>query len=475
MNFELLSSVVEELSFLITGARVERVYQGIGGGMYIVLNRDRKKFILLLSPDRTLPRLHLVSEKTAASSSPHTFVLYLRSHLAGTRVSKIALMNQDRLVEIRFNAPDAEYRLVFELFGASANIILTDSSLKILAVFYQSMVAEHAVRLLIPGLVYTLPEKKAIRKSGKSLRVDEALPKSLANSSLNRNAETFYQRLKEQKELVSHRMELSSCIRKGLSKTERRISALSKDLDSTDRAEEYKQAGNLVLANLNRLKTGMEQVDLIGYDGHTVAVSLDPKLSPSRNADRFFRKYKKAKTGHDIIPQRLQQAEDEESYLKSLQSQLEQAEEDDFINIRSSLVAKGYLKRRGKEKGKARAEPGSPGYRTIIFRAWEILVGKGAKGNDYITTRIARPDDLWLHAEGMPGSHVLVKNPKRIEVPADVLVKAAALAAFYSKGKTAGKVAVTYTRAGLVKKPRGAKPGLVTLKERKSIMVRPEE
>jgi predicted ribosome quality control (RQC) complex YloA/Tae2 family protein len=102
-------------------------------------------------------------------------------------------------------------------------------------------------------------------------------------------------------------------------------------------------------------------------------------------------------------------------------------------------------------------------------------VGKSASGNDHITTKLARPDDLWLHAEGMPGSHVLVRNPGRADIPQDVFMKAAALAAFYSKGRKAAKVPVTYARARFVKKPKGAKPGLVTLSKRNTVMAVPEE
>ncbi len=472
MNFEFFSRVVDELALLLPGARLERVYQGEEGGVYFLLRRERKDYILLLAPKRTMPRMHLVTAKPASKPAPHPFVLFLRSHLTGVRVQSIAQLNQDRVAEVRFAKAGVEYRLVFELFGSSANLILTDTTSKILAVYYPSALSENAVRTLMPGLAYVLPEKRNLLLSG-AVRDPASQAVSGDALSANREAELFYEHQQEQRGIASLRTELSSPIRKALSKIERRVAALSGDLQSADQTEKYRQAGDLVLANLDRLKTGMEQVDLVGYDGLSVAVRLDPKLSPARNADRFFRKYKKAKAGHTIITQRLRQAEEEASYLKSLQSSVEQAQEQsDFVAVHSALVAKGYLKSRGREK--ILALPATP-YRTVLFHEWEILVGKGAKGNDHITTKLARPDDLWLHAEGMPGSHVLVKNPKKTEIPADVLVKAASLAAYYSKGKAGGKVSVTYTRAGLVKKPKGAKPGLVTLTERKSIVVRPEE
>src|SRR3990172_3045059 len=133
MNFQLLSQVVEELAALITTARVERVYQGADGALVFILGRDRRKFNLLISPDRSLPRMHLVTAKPLAGDAPHSFALYLRSHLPGTRVRHIALANQDRIVEIRFSGPDREYCLVSELFGHAANLIFTDSSSTILS------------------------------------------------------------------------------------------------------------------------------------------------------------------------------------------------------------------------------------------------------------------------------------------------------------------------------------------------------
>jgi predicted ribosome quality control (RQC) complex YloA/Tae2 family protein len=254
------------------------------------------------------------------------------------------------------------------------------------------------------------------------------------------------------------------------------MNALSGDLQSADRVDEYRQAGDLVLAHLKELRTGMERAVLTGYDGRTVAVTLDPKRSPSGNAEFYFKKYKKARKGRDIIAARLKQSADQASYLKSLLSDVEQARDvDALMSVRSGLVAQGRLETKTVPNKKPRQGTASAAIRKISFNGWEILVGRSAAGNDHLTMKMARPDDLWLHAEGMPGSHVLIRNPNAVGIPPEVLLKAAALAAFHSKGRSAGKVPVTYTRAGLVKKPKGAKPGLVTLRERKSLMVKPED
>lgn len=479
MDFQLLQKVVAELSSLIIGARVDRVYQGSGGELYLVLHQRRRNVVLLISPDRSLPRLHLVSAKPAA----HTlqgFSLYLKSHISGAMVTDISLLNQDRIAEISFSRAGAEYRLVLELFSSSANLILTDETRTILSVYYPLAFAEHVRRPLVPGLKYVAPAKRPYIAvpAGEMLNPPEgdSFTRDGADLSFNRTAEVYFGHLIEQKQAAALHSHLSSVIRQALLKTERRITALSEDLHSADRADEHKQAGELILTNLRQLATGMECAKLAAYDGRIITVKLDPHRSPVQNAERHFRKYKKAKAGREIITTRMQQSREEANYLKSILSDIELVfDQDTLVRIRSELIAQGYLVQHKKGAIKGSSEPRFEPFRKFLYRGWEVLVGKSASGNDYVTTKLARPDDLWLHAEGMPGSHVLVRNPGRADIPQDVFMKAAALAAFYSRGRQAAKVPVTYTRARFVKKPKGAKPGLVTLSERNTIMVVPEE
>lgn len=470
MDFPVLSSVVEELSVLLAGARVDRVYQGADAGLYVIFIRNGHNHILLLSPDRAMPRLHLVTVKPAADKSPHGFILYLRSHLSGTMVSRISLLNQDRIVEIRFTGSGKEYCLIFELFGPAANLMLADPSKKILAVYFPVPPSEQTARTLLPGFTYMVPEKKKIHTAAYDT------PGVAVNDTLspNRAAELYYAGLIEQQRIVSLRNELAALLKKTLLRGERLVNALSKERHSAERIEEYRQMGDLILANLHTVKAGTEHAELLGYDGKTVMVTLDPKRSMARNAEAYFKRYKKAKAGKSIIATRLRQAEDEVLYVTSLLPALDQTSNySDLRNLRSELDSRGYG--RSATRGKKPADALSLPFKKIVFNGWEILVGKNAAGNDYITTKLARPDDLWLHAEGLPGSHILVRNPGSRDIPPAVLLKAAAIAAYYSKGRDSGTVSVTFTRAGFVRKPKGAKPGLVMLSERKSLMVKPED
>jgi predicted ribosome quality control (RQC) complex YloA/Tae2 family protein len=479
MDLQTLSSVIDELSNLLTGARVERVYEGAGRTLYVQLRRERNHYTLLLSPDRSLPRLHLVTKKTAAVASPNGFSLYLRSHAAGARITKVSLLNRDRVAEIRFSREGEAYCLLFELTGPGANILITDEALKILAVYYPIPFGDSVKRPMTPGIQYVPLEKRSPSTQFKISSVDRQSDQEpglkVGPLGANREAEVFFDQLVHKRDLDSFRTRLRALVKKTLSKTERRVEALSVDLEGAGQAEEYRRAGDLILANLHFLERGREQAELKGQDGEPIFLRLDPKRSPAGNAELYFKKYKKAKKGREIIAARLKQAGEEASRLRSFLSGLEDADTSDALMlIQSDLVANGYLPGEAKRKSKQRSSPAAP-FRKIEYQGWDILVGRSAAGNDYLTTKIAGPRDLWLHAEGLPGSHVLIKNPEARDIPPEVFSKAASLAAFHSKGKTAGKVAVTFTLAGQVKKPKGAKPGLVTLKERKTIMAVPRE
>ena len=471
MEYTVLVRVVKELTQHLAGARVERVYQG-SEGILIVLSHAAARSVLLISPDRAMPRLHLVSEKPPAIETAHPFVLYLRSHVSGARIVSIEVLDQDRIVALRLRQMKEEYRLLFELFGGSANLFLLNASNTILSTYHPIHLIDHAERSFCIGMTYHPPVTRPLQQPETPCASEPAAQAV----SVNREVELHYAALSEKRSNNALRLEIASCLKKAIAKTEKLVAALTADLAHARRLSEYKQAGDLILANLKELRTGMARAELAGYDGMRVAVDLDPKRSPSRNAEMYFKKYKKAKTGLDVIARRLHRTEEETVLLRSLHTQLETAQSlDDLNDLRRELAVRGYMRARRGETPDALTKAKPQPYRTVLFQGWEILIGRNAAGNDHLSTKVARSDDLWLHAEGMPGSHVLVRNPGKGEVPHDVLLKAASLAAYHSKGRTAAKVSVTYTRAGLVKKPKGAKSGLVTLSERKSVMVRPAE
>ena len=469
MHYDLLTAVVKELALLLRGARLDRVIPSADNCFFLVFRKNGKNFFLLISLQRWLPCLHLVSAKPPATSNPHPLVLMLRSRLIGSRLAYIGLANEDRVVEMRFLKDTGEHRLIFELTGSSTNLILTDGAQHIIMLYYPVSVSMQAHRVLAPGIQYVLPHKMAPSISLKTEHGDGTV------GSANRAAELCYEHLLERRHLEVLRSQLRSAAGKAMAKATRRRFMITEDLQASLRADEYRQKGDLILANLSKLKPGMEYANLVNNEGTLIRVQLDPKRTPVQNAEQYFGKSKKAKKGFPILTQRLLETEEAISRIESLLTTIDQAE--DIASLRfveSALIDFGIMKQ-GREAKRKTDRGSAAAVRTIHIQGWDILVGRSAAGNDYLSTKLAQPHDLWLHAEGLPGSHILVKNPKKADIPHDILIKAASLAAFYSKGKGAGKVPVTYTEAKYVRKPKGAKPGLVTLSQRETIMVVPTE
>ena len=474
MDLALLEKVVEELAVLLPGSRVDKVIQGNDDRLFLILHKPKKHYFLLLSPERTAPRIHLVTGKPAGVKTPTGFSLALRKHLIGNRLKSIGIVGRDRVVELQFSGHGGTERLIFELMGA-ANLILTDDSHVILSAHHPVPPEAKHGRPVMPGMTYVFPEARERRSTekhdGLSLPGPDENP---AGAPKNKAVEAWFDRTSRERESLLLRTRLTSVVRTALARAGRRRLAVEKDVAGAERAEDYRIAGELILANKQLLSKGQESAELTGYDVKTITVMLDPARTPAGNAERYFRRYKKARAGLSVMQERLREAGEEIGFLDSVRKDLESLGEDRdaLAGIRSLLALRGYIRDEPGSAVAARTPTAQP-YRSIVHEGWTILVGKSAAGNDYIT-RLARPDDLWLHAEGMPGSHVVVRNPEKRDIPDAVLRRAAGLAAYHSKGKGSSRVPVAYTRAANVKKPKGAPPGLVTLTSRKTVMAAPE-
>ncbi len=466
---------MDELANILPGAKVDKVVQGSDDSLLLVLHQTKKNYYLLLSPDRSLPRMHLISRKPAGTGAPGGFSLYLRKHLTGSRVQGIRILDRDRVVELQFTGPHGPSLLILELTGSVTNLLLTDASRTILSVLHPVPPGDRVKRPFLPGLTYLPPEKRPRTATATSGCVTVApLEGSEGIAPVNRAVEAWYEQTIAERDVSSLRQQLASVIKRAAARVERRLDAVSGDVAGAERGDDYRVAGDLLLANKHRITKGQEHAELPGYDGKPVSIPLDPARSPAENASRYFQRYKKAKAGLAMMRERLAEAREETAFLRTVREDLEAAEDrEELLAVRSLLAQRGYVRDAAGRTAGTRAAA-SPPFRTIEHEGWHILVGKSSAGNDYITMKLARPDDLWLHAEGMPGSHVVVRNPGKRDIPEGVLRKAASLAAYYSKGKSSAKVPVAYTRAALVKKPKGAAQGTVVLTGRRTIMAVPE-
>ncbi|MCK4224015.1 MAG: NFACT family protein [candidate division Zixibacteria bacterium] len=271
---------------------------------------------------------------------------------------------------------------------------------------------------------------------------------------------------------------LSLIVRRALKKLKEKEEKIDEDFQQAERFEQYKRFGELLMMNKEAIKKGQSSVkltDIFDPVHPTVEIPLDPKFSAIRNAQRYFKKYKKAKDALSIIKKRRSETKNKIAHLEKIFKQLEKPDERfDLEETRQSLNRLGFL-RETKPQARKKKERKLLPRRFLTESGTEIYVGRNNKENDYLTFKFARPNDLWFHTQDVPGSHVLLRRKAKKTEPSSLEIKQAAkVAAYFSKAKGEKKVAVIYTQAKYVRKPKGGKPGLALVEKEKTMVVEPE-
>jgi len=260
-------------------------------------------------------------------------------------------------------------------------------------------------------------------------------------------------------------------------KNGRKLQVRLQEYQKAGNYEKYRLYGELLTANLYRLNENTEKITLENFydpDLKQVEVKLNPYISPSENAQRFFKIYNKKKRVIKNLSKQIQKTKDEIEYLESLLYNIEKCTDyAELVEIKKELLKGEYIKPSNKKKKEKASPPSSP-LHFVSADGFDIYVGKNNYQNDYLTLKFASKNDLWLHTKNIPGSHVIIKSEGR-KIPDTTLDEAALLAAYYSKGKHSGNVPVDYTYVKHVSKPSGAKPGMVIYRENKTLFVTPEK
>ncbi len=285
----------------------------------------------------------------------------------------------------------------------------------------------------------------------------------------------FYEGREQAERVRQKGQDLLKTVTNARDRVRRKIALQEKEYAQTQDRDQLRICGELITANLYRMERGASKVTVENYyepDCPAVEIRLDPRLSPQENGARYFKQYNKAKTAEKILTEQLRLGREELTYLESVLQQLQQAEaEQDFNDIRAELTEGGYIRNRGKKQtgfqraSKPREFRSSAGLR--------ILVGRSNQQNDRLTTKVAGPRDIWLHTQKIHGSHVILCTDGA-QPDEQSLWEAAVLAAYYSQGRESSKVPVDYTPVRYVKKPAGAKPGMVTYTTYQTMFVTPE-
>lgn len=289
----------------------------------------------------------------------------------------------------------------------------------------------------------------------------------------------FFEKKGQAERMARRAADLHKTVVNARDRLARKLAAQQKELDATQNRAQYKRMGEMITANLYQLTKGMNKAQVVDYYDETcptVEIALDVRLTPQQNAQRYFKLYAKAKTAEEVLTEQLRQGRGDLEYLESVLVLLDEAEsERDLAQLREELTQTGVLSARQGRGKKQRAKPAAA--KPFYYRTsdgFAVFAGKNNLQNDLLTLKTALKSDIWFHTQKIHGSHVILVSDGR--TPTDrAMTEAAMIAAYHSKARHSSRVPVDYTPVRQVKKPAGAKPGMVIYHVYQTAYVTPDE
>ncbi len=306
------------------------------------------------------------------------------------------------------------------------------------------------------------------------LTVLESTYTSFTYESISSVCSEYFEGRASSNRIKQKSMDIHKAVSSGMDKLLLKKQRLNEDILKAENSEDYRLYGELLTASLHTVKEGRNSAEVLNYyTGETINIPLDPRFTATQNAQRYFKKYGKAKTAITEKNLQLKDTEEEITYLDSVLTFIEDARTvDDLEDIRAELVENGFLKKRNSKEKDRKLKFKPIEYFTTSGK--RILVGRNNKENDILTFKTASSRDIWMHTKDIPGSHVILFTEGQ-EATAEEIFETAAIAALHSKAKLSSQVPVDYVNVKYVKKPSGSKPGFVVFTHNNTVYVTPGE
>lgn len=522
-----LAALAYELRSALLGSRVDKVYQP--GRQTVVLGlhtpKSNEKLLLCAEPGQARAQITYVNRENPAQ--PPVFCMLLRKHLTGARLVSIEQPSGERILTFVFDCVNdlgdsVRRHLRLEAMGSQTNLMLTDEEDRILSCT-RRVEGDLAAgkRAVMPGLFYRLPDphpglppllrrelefrdKDPERESARLLEAigeGDYTPTALVEDGAFKDftflpilqygprvesrgyesfgllLDDFYANRSQSQREDPRGAELLKAVRSLRERTARKVANQTRELGQARDREGLRVRGDLLMSNLHRLEKGMASATLENYydpAGGSLEVKLDPLLTPQQNAAKYYKDYAKAKTAEEMLAAQIEKGAEELTYLDSVLESLALAEgERDLLEIRAELEQGGWLRRQKNAKKVMKTQSRPLEFTTTA--GLRVLVGKNNTQNDRLTTKLADKSDLWFHVQKTHGAHVILCLQGGQADPQSVL-EAAQLAAWYSQAREGGaKTEVDYTPVKYVKKPGGAKPGMVVYTTYQTLLVEPKK
>lgn len=558
----------------LIGGRVDKIHQPSREEILLTIRTREGAFRLLFNTGAGNARVHVTTAEIENPKTPPMFCMLMRKHLSSGKLMDIRQDGFERILYFDFDSANemgdiCRFTLAIEIMGRHSNLILINSENKIVDSIKRVGQDMSSVRMILPGMTYTLPPKeqrfslidnesseicngvkdypkytlpKALMKviegispvfareaefytakgeelvvenmtdehfdrlnffikktasdlkSGENkytvLRTKDGLLKDFCfcdisqygNLMITKQFESpcevldyFYSQRDSVARMKQKAQDLFKLLMNTIDRISRRTANQRQELKECAEREKLKKCGDLIMSNLYRIEKGQGSVEVEDFyepDCPIIKIKLDKRLNPSQNAQKYYREYRKLDTAEKKLTGLIKEGEEELLYIDSVFDSLTRATtEGEVAELRTELAEQGYVKL---SRIKGKPPKAMPPMKFISSDGYEILVGRNNKQNDKLTCKTADKTDIWLHTKEITGSHTIIRcngeNP-----PENTILEAAIIAAYHSKGRNSSQVPVDFTLIKNVKKPTGAKPGMVIFTSNQTLYVTPDE
>lgn len=520
----------------ILPARVQKVYQVSTTEILFQLHGKQGKSQLFISCHSVYNRMLLTNKNYPTPLEPNNFIMVLRKYLEGSTIESCFQAGLDRwctfTVSHRNMLGDKEtLRIIVELMGKYANLILVDPEDKIIDVLKRIPPFENSKRILMPNATFVSMEAQDKKDPFKEHTVDSSVSlvkqfagfspllareaefrmslgqsfSSIMQSIEDSNAlyvaeehpeinfhviplthlgkakqyplmegfESLYAQSEEKERIKQIAGDVFHVAKKELKHQSTKLPRLQKEYDTALDCDKYRLYGDLLYTYGITDTKGKQDIQLENYeDGKMITVPLDPKLDGNQNAKKAYTKYTKLKKGQTYLQEQIAICQNEIDYFTGVLEQLDIADFDTALEIKQELIKLGYMKEKQKSNKRKKKKESEPNITTVTSPSGiSVSYGKNNLQNEYLTWHKARKEEIWLHAKEYHGAHVIIHATEADEA---TLRFAANLAAYYSSGRNSSSVPVNYCKVRQLKKIPGARPGMVQLTNYKTIYIDPE-
>ena len=494
LRAEHLAELLEELNPLLKGATVRDVQDLPPRDCLLILEPDPELdpapvLRLRLSANPAAARLHLQQGRVLSHKGPvGPFFQQLAETLAGAVLRRMEQVRGDRIALLEFRAPaGARLALALELIGRHSNMALLGPADRVLGLLVPTPGRGGRPPRLSLGEPWVPPGGSAQRPQTTSLGIGDSFPTPLEpppgprpdRAPLSWRVECLLGQWAEQDHSQSERKRLVARLQRKLRGARGLVRGLEARSTAAEEAERVRQDGELLKAALGELQRGLDCIELTDWfdpDAPQRRIALDPKKTPQQNVERYFHRFQKLRRSRESVERESALAAERLAGLEALLQQANDPEQDPEA-LDAQAVARGLLDPR-QEADPRKRKPSAVRLPYKVFKVHggqAVWVGRSARDNDDLTFRRARGNDLWLHTADCPGSHVVLRMEKGQQPDQQAVLDAAMLAVHFSPARKGGGGPVHLAHIKQVSKPRGAKPGLVTLSGGKILQVRVQQ